>query len=435
MPKRCLLILLDGLGDRSYRRLGDRTPLQAAHTPHLDRLAAAGAGGLYHAGILGQALPSENAHFSMFGYDMADFPGRGLLEALGAGLDCPPEAVFLLAHFVSVQQVDRILMLAKGKPEATPDEIAALTDCIRTAEHDNGTVTFYPTGGIRGLLRLDGRVSPRITDSDPFIDGRPLVSVLPWRIAADKAAAENTARLLRTYLIRAHGKLENHPVNEKRRAAGHMAINGLVTQRAGQLKTIVPFREKYGLRGLIMASGSVYHGLGRYLGMAVEKVTDSHDPGADLAQRLKTALARTDYDFIHVHTKAPDEAAHTKDPVRKQTVIESLDAGLGRALASFINDPDLLTVVTADHSTPSAGPLIHSGETVPLVMAGPGIRRDNVQCFDEVSAAPGALGTVRGRELMYLILNHLDRARLAGIMDTPEDRAYWPGDYEPFTVE
>ena len=67
-------------------------------------------------------------------------------------------------------------------------------------------------------------------------------------------------------------------------------------------------------------------------------------------------------------------------------------------------------------------------------MCGSGIRRDRVRRFDEVSVAPGALGTLRGRELLLLILNHLDRAKLVGIMDTPSDQPYWPGEYAPFTL-
>jgi 2,3-bisphosphoglycerate-independent phosphoglycerate mutase len=102
MSKKCIMILLDGLGDRSYLEFDHQTPLQSAKTPVLDRLAAQGANGLYHAGLLGQALPSENAHFAMFGYDMQDFPGRGALEALGAGLPIENDQVALLAHFVSV---------------------------------------------------------------------------------------------------------------------------------------------------------------------------------------------------------------------------------------------------------------------------------------------------------------------------------------------
>jgi len=119
----------------------------------------------------------------------------------------------------------------------------------------------------------------------------------------------------------------------------------------------------------------------------------------------------------------------------KKTVIESLDAGIGRAISPLMDDPDILIMVTADHSTPSGGPLIHSGETVPLIVAGRGVRKDTVCRFDEIHAANGALGRVRGKEIMYLILNHLDRAKLAGLMDTPEDQPYWPGDYEPFRID
>ena len=83
MTKKCIMILLDGVGDRSYPELNNRTPLQAARTPFIDQFVRGGASGLYHAGLLGQAFPSETAHFAIFGYDIEGFPGRGALEALG----------------------------------------------------------------------------------------------------------------------------------------------------------------------------------------------------------------------------------------------------------------------------------------------------------------------------------------------------------------
>ena len=115
-------------------------------------------------------------------------------------------------------------------------------------------------------------------------------------------------------------------------------------------------------------------------------------------------------------------------------MIESLDAGLADSIQPLLDNEDVILVVTADHSTPSNGPLIHSGEPVPLLFHGPGVRRDKVDRFDEISVAGGALGTMRGDELMHMILNYTDRARLAGIHDTPEPREYWPGDYASFTV-
>jgi 2,3-bisphosphoglycerate-independent phosphoglycerate mutase len=119
----------------------------------------------------------------------------------------------------------------------------------------------------------------------------------------------------------------------------------------------------------------------------------------------------------------------------KKEVIEALDRGIGKAIEPFINDPKVVLFITSDHSTPSSSPLIHSGEPVPLTIYGQGVRRDTVRRYDEIHVAGGALGTVRGQEMMYLILNHLDRIKLTGIMDTPDDQPYWPGRYQPFQVK
>ena len=97
--------------------------------------------------------------------------------------------------------------------------------------------------------------------------------------------------------------------------------------------------------------------------------------------------------------------------------------------------PDLLVAVTGDHSTPSSGPLIHSGEPVPLCLVGPGQRVDRVKAFNEIDAATGSLGMLRGREFMWTVLNALDRIKLTGVNDSPAEQMYWPGEYEPFSLE
>ncbi len=169
--------------------------------------------------------------------------------------------------------------------------------------------------------------------------------------------------------------------------------------------------------------------------MDVIKDQDTDNPGINLARRIDLALDRVDqYGLIHVHTKAPDEAAHKKDVNLKEQVIESLDKGLEQALKDCLEDPDVLIVVTSDHSTPSAGPLIHSGEAVPLAIHGKGVRVDHIQAYSETACARGSLGHMRGKECLLTILNHLDMAKLQGIMDTPEDQAFWPGNRESFII-
>ena len=98
LAMRCLLLILDGLGDHGHAAFGGQTPLQMASTPNLDRLAALGMTGLYHPWLLGTALPSEIAHVLLFGYDLDDFPGRGYLEALGADIPVAEGEVALLAE-------------------------------------------------------------------------------------------------------------------------------------------------------------------------------------------------------------------------------------------------------------------------------------------------------------------------------------------------
>ncbi len=439
MPSKCVLILLDGLGDRSCEELDFRTPLQAARTPVLDRLAALGASGLYHAGSLGQALPSENAHFAMFGYDLAEFPGRGALEALGAGLDLAPSEVAVLAHFVSVRSINGQAMLVEDLPKATEGEVRSLLETAGSFESGGVRITFHRTRGLFGVLvlqPLQGEVSPFVTDSNPMRDGQYLSEIVPWASHAHDPAARRSAAVLTDYLRWAHTALAPLPINAARSAQGIAPINCLVTQRAGQIRrSPIPFFERFGLRGLSMASGVVFRGLSRLLGLDFLAMHETDDPAADMEKRLAVARkALADHDFIHVHTKAPDEAAHRKDPLLKKAVIEALDQGIGRAIGPLLDDPEVLIIVTADHSTPSSGNLVHSGEPVPLTFCGRGVRRDAVTAFDEVSAAVGALGCVRGRELMALVLDALDRSRLQGIMDSPHGRDYWPGDYRPFRL-
>ena len=433
VPKRCILILLDGLGDRSYTALNNKTPLQSAHTPHLDFLAKRGANGLFHGNQYGMALPSENAHCAIFGY-AEEFPGRGLLEALGAGMQVTPEEIPMLAHFVSLEEQDNILVLAKDRPEVTDKEAKAFTEAVASFEIDDIAFRYTQTKQLDGIVTLSGAVSQAVTDSDCFVEGEPLIDILPLENADNAALAAHTARSLKSYLIWCYEMLCRHPLNEERKKKGAFPVNGIVTQRPGKMKDVEKFIDRWGLRAVSVSSGLMYWGLSHFLGMAVHKVKDSDDAGLDLFSRLQWALKHGDeYEFIHVHTKTPDAAAHTKDPVNKVKAIESLDRGVGKIMDDLLMDENIV-VVTADHSTPSSGPLVHSGEPVPIMVNGPGIRQDRVSSFDEVSCAGGALGQLRHGDFMYCVLNWLDRAKLQGVMDSPADQPYWPGKRQPFRL-
>jgi len=432
---RCILLLLDGLGDRSHPVLSGKTPLQAAHTPNLDKIATTGMNGLFHSHLQGAALPSELAHFLMFGYRLEDFPGRGVVEALGEGIEVHEGDVALLTRIFSVVRQRDTLILHHENPDLDRKSCQILHEAVGHFDRDNVSVDFLPTRGIGGILLLRGDVSSAVTDSNPITEGRPLMEVLPLRSMADDSRARKTAEVLNAYLRWSYRTLLEHPLNKSRVDKGLPAINAVGTQRAGMMGRLPSFSEKWGLKGMMIASGAIYHGLGQVIGMDIRKVMDTDDPGRDLRERLEMAYEAREYDFIHVHTKVTDEAGHTKDPLIKKKVIESVDTALAYAVEAIIPDDEVLFIVTADHSTASSGTMIHTGESVPLVMNGKYIRKDDVRRFDEVSCAAGGLSLVRGKELMYLVLNFLDRGKLWGLMDSPDDQPFTPGNYTSLQLD
>lgn len=432
---RCLLLILDGLGDHGHAAFGGQTPLQMASTPNLDRLAALGMTGLYHPWLLGTALPSEIAHFLIFGYDLEDFPGRGYIEALGENLPLGDTDVALLARIFSVSKQRGLLILEEEDPKVEAETCRALQEAIQTLHYQGVDISFRPMGGIRGIVLLKGEVAAAVTDSNPIYEGRPLMEVLPWEGWEQDARALNSAQALNYYLAWAFRQLSAHPLNQQRQRAGLAPLNAVGLQRAGQKKPVEPFADKWGFKPLAIASGCLYRGLSRHVGMEALPVKDTGDISADLLQRLQLAHQAKEHDFVYIHTKAPDEAAHTKDPLIKKAAIEALDGALAFALREIVTDPDTLLVVTADHATNSAGAMIHSGEAVPLMMVGKYTWRDRVTRFDEVSCSQGSLSLVRGRDLMYLILNFLDRGKLVGLRDSPRDRPYFPGKFTPLRVK
>ena len=433
---KIILILLDGLGDRSYKGLNYRTPLQAAHTPNLDRLARLGSNGLFHASLPGECLPSEIAHHLLFGYDLETFPGRGLLEAVGEGVAFDDGDVLCLAHLAGVTWKDGVPILAHGRNhiEGNTQQIGELFAAVTPYDAHGIHFRLRQTRRNDAVLILSGQASPYVSDSDPIVTGRAMARICPISDNPEPEQAQRTAKALNDYLSYCHAVLSNHELNCERLSGNFPSANFLATQRSGRRIVQEPFDQRWGLKGLLIASVSIYGGLAQELGFTFIRVKDGPNPGQDLKERIRLALDDASHDFIHVHTKVPDEVAHMGDPKRKEAAIASLDRGLDELVKAVESRNDLLVVVTADHSTPSISTLIHSGEPVPVTLVGPTVRRDDVDAFDEVSAAGGCLGLLRGRELMLTILNYADRSALLGHRLGENERPYISETYEPFKL-
>lgn len=420
---KIILLILDGLGDRSYREFDYLTPLEAASTPNMDRLATLGACGLYHAASPGVALPSETAHFLLFGYDMVEFPGRGLFEAVGASVPFNDADVLCLAHLANARFENGIALLERGRDDIreTARDFEKYYHLIATYEEAGISCKLHQSRRNDGILVVSGDVSPDVSDSDPVILNQPIGFIQPLDKSAEWQKARKTADFLNNYLAFCHDCISRkHP---KARA------NCLVTQRCGRRIPLTSFAEKWGFKARMLASGTVYQGIAKELGMSFTRFKDTADPGADLAERIACALSDASHDFFHVHTKTPDEASHKGDPLLKKEVIESLDRAMAALVDAVSTREDFLLVLTADHSTPCRSRMIHSGEPVPLAISGGAFRRDRVRRFNEVSAASGGLGLIRGRELMQMILNCADRSLLSGLCLGSRQTPYIPDGY------
>ncbi|MEW6298926.1 MAG: alkaline phosphatase family protein [Thermodesulfobacteriota bacterium] len=436
-----LVIILDGLADRPQAALGGQTPLEAAPTPHLDRLAELGSTGLWLPLAPGLPVESELAHFLLFGYPLAQFPGRAAFEAVGRGVDVAPGTVVFLASFAATTVVGGkvrrdALLWEEGRPRDEND-CRALGMEVATYETHGIRFSLQPCGRCEAILTLSGDVSRYVSDVDPFYNGAYVARALPLEEAPQQESAARTAAALNEYLAWACLRLRQHPLNRERQALGLPPINFLLTKWAAVRPQVPPFEEQNGMRAASVESGPLYVGIARVCGMTSIAVPPQQDVAEDFRTKLCVAdgLFRQGYEFVHLHSKGPDVMAHRKDPLGKRDVIAAIDRVLGPVVRRVEAGADLLVVVTGDHATPSSGPLIHSGEAVPLLMAGgPNVLADEVKAFHERAVIRGGLGRIMGAELMPLLLNVTDRIRLQGVRHQRQARPYWQWHPAPFMV-
>jgi 2,3-bisphosphoglycerate-independent phosphoglycerate mutase len=421
-----VLVVLDGLGDRPVPELDGRTPAEAAGTPVLDALAARGASGWHLPFGWGRAPASELAHWAMFGFADVPFPGRAVLEAVGAGIEVEPGvAVAFAALRTSRTDGDRVWITGRVARDDAADAEALLAE-LAPVLHRHGA-QLRPLGA-RGesLLVLPGHACGAVTDSDPFFeDFHPWLRVLPT-VPEAGATAEALTALLRD----ARAVLVASPVNAARSARGLPPLDVLTTKWSGHREPIPTFLEQTGVAGAAVTSTRLYRGIAGVLGMAQRHLPPLDDVAADLRARLAAAdeLLAAGARFVHVHTKATDEAGHTKLPRAKLEVLEAADRGL-TGLHELADRA--IVAVTGDHATPSTGGVLHTGDPTPLVVAGPTVRPDAVTAFGEAPAHAGWYGVVRAAELLPLLFGHADRPVFLGHRSTVRRTLALPDDPEP----
>lgn len=388
-PSKMVLLVLDGLGGLPHPGSG-LTELETANTPNLDRLARESACGLIHAIGPGITPGSGPAHMALFGYDPVRFEvGRGVLSALGVGLDLGAEDLAARVNFCTIEGG---VITDRRAGRISTETNARLCEKLADIAVDGVEAVIRPEKEHRAALVFRGAgLSELITDTDPQRTG-----LAPLRcLAAPEGgeAAERTAALVNAYLDRVAEVLaDEHPANM------------IVTRGFAKLPDIPRMTDLYDIRAAAVATYPMYQAVGKLVGM------EPVETGPSFSDQLDALAGAWDsYDYFFIHYKYTDSRGEDGDFDAKVACIEEVDGLVPRLVAP---GPDVL-VVTGDHSTPAllAG---HSWHPSPLLLRSRLERKDGVEAFGETACAAGCLGIFPAVDLLPLMLANARRLNKFG---------------------
>ncbi len=385
---KIVLLVLDGLGDLPNAAFGDRTPLEAARTPNLDALAPGSA--------LGRLLPvapgitpgSGPGHLGLFGYDpLTHDVGRGVLEALGAGIDLKPGDVAARANFCTIDDAGVVKDRRAGR--IASEMCAKLVEKLKRAcaRIEDVDVVLQAGKGHRFVAVLRGAgLGGAVSDADPHKEGK---LVPPSRALESGATHEKTARIVNAFVASASQVLHDES-----------PANGLLMRGLSERPSYPGYRERFKLRAAAIAAYPMYRGVASLAGM--DLVVAGGESADDAFAAAEREWAGHDYLFIHI--KGTDMAGEDGNFDAKVAVIEQVDAALPRLLAL---GPDVLCI-TGDHSTP-VSMKGHSWHPVPALVRSAVCFADGHTRFHEKACRAGSIGTLASKDLIGVLLANAGR--------------------------
>lgn len=386
---KIVMLIADGLGGLPIEP-GGKTELESARTPNLDKLATEGTVGLSLPVAPGIAPGSGPGHLGLFGYDPLEHDiGRGVLEALGVGVEVGPRDVAIRGNFCTIDAEGRVTDRRAGR---IPTEVCErLVAKLRKEIRINGVETLIePVREYRLVVRFRGPgLGDNVCDTDPLSTG--LHTLEP---KAGDADSEPTAAVAAEFLRQAKTILRD----EK-------PANFLMMRGFAKFPKIETMEEVYGLKAAAIAVYPMYRGLAKLVGMHIL------EPGKTIADQMDVLKAEwKNYDFFFIHYKYTDSTGEDGAFAKKVEVIEALDAEVPKITAL---KPDVV-VVTGDHSTPSRMKS-HSFHPVPLLLWAPAtVRPDLVTTFGERPCEAGGLGRALAKDIMPLAMAHAGRLQKFG---------------------
>ncbi len=424
---KLIYVAIDGMGDLPIAELGNKTPLEAANTPHLDFLAKNGKTGLMYTVKKGVAPESDVAVISLLGYDPFKYStGRGVIEAVGAGLNMKDGDLALRCNFATLGK-DREIIDRRVKRTLTTEEAAELSDAVKekiTLESCPATFEFKNTLGHRAVLVFKSKahcLSGKITNSDPAYsyengigEATPDAEMVLKKSEPmeDTEEARNAANLVNEFIEKTHEVWENHPINKKRAAEGKLKANCVLTRDAGsELPKFFNINKRYNVNFAALADMHAESGIAHLAGMQAALLPPpSGDLEKDCTVRVKKLLdILPRYDCFYIHLKGPDEPGHDGNCHLKTKIIAAIDKYFFGPLLKEISLKDHMFCVTCDHATPCALK-VHSDTPVPVLISGGKVTDEKAGKFSEKNCENGSIGTLEhAYELMPKLMELLKK--------------------------
>lgn len=409
-----IYVLLDGVGDLPHPDLKGDTPLGFAKTPNLDKLAKNGSIGQVFSVGEGIAPQSDIAVFNMLGYRFqhANYVGRGVIEAIGIGIDFRDGDLALRGNFATINDEGIIVDRRAGRKIEKEDALKIAFEIGRWIRFSNpkASVIVTPTIGHRVVVRIrcDGEhLSSEISNTDPAyarINGMGVAKDVGDYLKIERclpliesAEAKLAATLVNEFMEQSLEIMKKSEINKARKASGKKLLNSILLRDAGnRFPQAIPINELHSMKFSCIVDMPVEIGIANVLKMQTFNaggVTDYEQKALVAAKAMQTQNA------IYIHIKGPDEFGHDGDALGKMRNIEEIDNRFFGALLNSIDTSKVFVVISADHSTPCIRKG-HSADPVPVLVSGDSIKKDGTTRFTEQEAKKGRIGLLAGADVI-----------------------------------
>ena len=414
---KIIYVLLDGVGDLPHPDIDNKTPLEAAQTPNLDKLAENGKMGEVISVGKGIAPESDIAVFNMLGYKFqhSDYAGRGVIEAIGIGIDFKDGDLALRGNFATLDEKDIIIDRRAGRHIEKEDAVGVSKELENKLRFSNpfSEVVVAPTIGHRVVVRIrdEHPLSSNISNTDPAysrVDGMGIAKAVGDFLKIERClpldntdSASLTADLVNEFSEKSLKILKESEINKIRNKQNKKLLNSILLRDAGnKYPNVQPINEKYSMNFSCIVDMPVEVGISNVLQMNAFNaggLTDYEEKAMVAAKSMITENA------MYVHLKGPDEFGHDGDAIGKMKNIEEIDQRFFGTLLENIDSEKVVVMISADHSTPCINKG-HSDHPVPLLISGGKIKNDGSERFTESDGKKGEIGLLEGAEVVSTAL-------------------------------